>query len=465
MAQSKSKDKFEARLSAIESELKILKNSRTKESIPPNRPDIEQQHFVLKAHFGRVALERMPFVVTLGGVVRTLSTIRAAILLVLLMDLLERSIGGGEVQDSLTRVKLALSKISPENEKGSSEDAIRAALYRASQFVNEEFSLSVDGDVSFLVKNGELIILQNDVEVDPVNIDVEITTSDHVVSSFLDQTLVTSPLARLRKAKALYVSGGDDGQDRLLMELLDHQHPVKQTTLFYRPTIQSFPQALLHKMNISGRRLKRQEVAARGLRKGQLQYLEIIPRKCLWDLARLVREKDSSTYLNELSVSDKVQLINQLQFLVRSEPTFELVLTDAFLPFYLTTVEIDRSDESERFVLFFQHNEQNNMREVSMFALKDNSVYFNSHDRIIKWVLGHPTSIRSRENVLKELEAIKEAILENSENPSISLTKRSNRPLEPSLSDVIEKSIVQKEVVASPKKKGHEKDGSRANRP
>ena len=232
-----------------------------------------------------------------------------------------------------------------------------------------------------------------------------------MVSAFLDRSLATSPLLRLRKSKAQYVPSGNDGQDRLLLELLDHEFPVKQTCLFYRPTIQSLPHSLGVKLGLNQNRQKRQSLALQGYQSGRLQYTEILQRKTLWQLADLSPNGGFASYDKSINASDVIQQIDHFIFLVRTMPAYELIITDAFLPFYISTFEIIRPQQVEHFILFFQNCSEDSIREASTFGLRDDSVYFSTHEQVVRWVLSHPTTIRSRDQVITELEAIRTSIL------------------------------------------------------
>ncbi len=416
---------IEKRLAKLEAQLAQLQQDKTQSTqagdyaLSPTGDTL-----LIRAHFGRVALERKPFVVTLEGserISRTLTPVRAAIMLVLLMDLVERSETGKSSGDTATRVREALAELAPEENAEASADAVRVALYRAGQFVRDEFSQTIDSEISFAVEKGSLAILRRGIPVPAQSLQVELTTSDQTISSFLDRSLATSPLARLRKAKALYVPPGNDGQDRLLLEFFEHEHPLREVSLFYRPTIQSFPQDLLAKFVYAKNRRRRQEIAIQGYQSGRIHYIEILPRKALWEMIKRIPGKGFSAYPSGATPADVVSHLDHLQFLVRSMAGYELVLTDAFMPFYINTFEITRPEAVERFVLFFQQAEQDNVRNVSTFALKDDAVFFSTQDRIIKWVLSHATTVRNRETVLSELEAVRNALIEITENPRIEL--------------------------------------------
>ncbi len=412
---------LEKRIQLLEAQLNKLEGTS---SAAASHPLAGERHsYTIRAHFSRVALERKPFAVTLEvvditrNVTRSLTPIRTAILIVLLMDYLERGEQGETKREIAPRIKDTLQHILPGEEQVSPE-ALRVAFYRAGQFIEEEFGAESEQNARFVIEQGRLVLMVRGIPVPPQQVEVELTSSDQALSAYFDRSLATSPLGRLRKNKALYVPPGQDGQDRLVMELIDHASPIRQTTLFYRPTIVTFPPELLTKLGVSETRRRRHSVMQRAFTDGRAQYTEILQRRTIWDLIRRAPGRGFLLYPDSATAIDVVQHIDSLIFMVQTQPSFELVLTDAFFPFYINTTEISGRDGIERFVLFFQNAEENNLREVSVFALKDDSVYFSTHERIIRWVLAHPTTVRDRDSVLEELRTLKRALVSAIENPS-----------------------------------------------
>ncbi len=457
-------ESIEKRLKAVEAELFALRERTRGEADLPPAPSV-----VLRAHFGRAALERKPYLVTLGvpqQIARTLTPIRTAILLVLLMDLLERSESGRANFDNLLRVKAALAHLDPAASRATSDDAVRVALYRAGQFIQEEFSGDAKAGISFSVDKGLLTLHAKGWPLLPSQVEVEITASDPAIATFLDETLATSPLSRLRKSKSLFLPGGNEGQDRLLLELLDHDYPVRACSLHHRPSPQSTPAEILLKQKASPRARARQELMMRQLQSGTLQYTEVIPRRSLWEMI----DRSAGNVLDPFgskNMSDLLMQLDHLQFLVRSARGYELVLTDAFFPFYLTAFELTRASEIERFVLFVQAREEQQPLAASTFALKDDQMFFNVHERIIRWILAHPSTIRGKEHLLNEIAAARAALLEGTEDPVMPIVQDNlERTIdEPPLAALIERSIDRKGVGEAPKRKGKTGAGNRANRP
>lgn len=401
---------FEERLSAVELELQRIGGAAA--GAAAGEAAAERQ-FTIRAHFGRVSLERKPFVVTLDGRRRTsctLTPIRTAILLVLLMDLLERGENSETSEDNLDRVREALGRIAPEDGAKISDEAVRVALYRAGHFIQKELSDVIDENLSYNVTKGRLEVLHHGRPLTPAQIKVEITASDPIVSAILSSSLSASPFARLRRSKALFIPAGKEGQDRLQLELLDHRYPVKRTSLMYRPSIESFPPGLLHKLRLNKNRRRRQEAAARAYQAGRLSFIEVLPRSALWELIERREDGSFAHYPPGVSADDVFAHLNHFQALIRSNRDYELVLTEAFFPFYLTTFEIIRPEGAERFLLFLQQSDRDNSQQVSMFGLNDDGVFFSAHDRVIRWVFEHPSTMRGPRPVLGEIERVKAAL-------------------------------------------------------
>ena len=411
---------LELRLLTLEAEVADLRRRLSSEHASPVALDVPDSKYTLQARFENFGTERMPYSLSLGipecGVTirRSLTPVRAAILLVLLLELLERSENEQPPETRDARVRRALLSIDRHAHDGGegTPDSLRVALYRTAQFLTSEFGEHPESGVSLGIERSDLVLRVRGEVVRPECITVELTSADRVISSFLEHSLASSPLNQLRKMKALYVAPGEHGQDRLLLEILDHEFPVRQTTLFYRPTIQGFPPALLAKLNLSPNRRRRQAVALQAYQSGRLQYTEILQRQVLWDLVRRVpgTQLSRSGYPPDFSTADIIEHLEHLISLLRTMSGYELILTDAFFPFYINALEIARPGGVERLVLFFQQAEHDNIREVSVFGVRDDAVFFSSHERVIQWVLSHPTTKRKRHQVIEELEGIRDTL-------------------------------------------------------
>ncbi len=367
----------------------------------------------IHAHFARSSLDRMPFKVTFScptPVARHLTPIRTAILISLLLDLMERSEGNEKAHNYIDLVREVLGAISSIEEAKTNDEAIRMALYRANQFIEDEVSDSLEESISLRIEKGRIYLHCEGIPVPVRLIEIQMSSSDPAISAFLDRSLATSPLSRIRKSRGAFVPGGEDGQDRLLLELLDHGFPVKQTCMFFRPTVQSLPKGFSNRFKFNPSRNKRQSVALTGYQSGRLRYTEILQRQSLLAWASGSNGTCQEAFLD---IAEQIELIDHLLFLIRGVPGYELVLTDCMLPFYITTFEIVRSNEVEHIVLFFQNGNAETINEASTFGFSDESVYQNTHNHVIRSVLSHPTTARNKDAVCIELERIKSRLLKD----------------------------------------------------
>ena len=454
---------LEKRLALVESNLtKVQKQKVQKKAAVYSKEPLVS----IRIHFSRVALERKPIAVAIESsekLNRNLSSIRAAILLALLIDLLEQSESGERSGETSDRVRHAYYLFEQEDTSELSADAIRVALYRASQFFEEEISDILGSGFSLMLEKGRLTVWHMGRVLDPTEVDIEISTSDQSVSAYLDKTLATSPLMRLRRANSLYVPPGEDGQDRLVAELLDHSFPVRRVSLFYRPTIQSLPLELMYKFKFNQNRILRKKLAVSGYQSGKLHYTELIPRAALWAIGERIPGKGFMYYPTGAGLEDVIAHLDEMIFMLRSFACYELAITDAFLPFHLSTFELTKPEEIERFTLFFQKGGTEDIKQVNTFALKDDAVFFSTQDKIVNWVLSHPTTMRRKENVINEITAVRESLLSKSESPIRSFNRSSQTNSQ--LSDSIElQSSAQTEAEGSSKTPGNSADENPANR-
>ncbi len=394
---------LEQRISRLENEL-ALKSSGQHHAAGPAR--------ILKIHIARSTLARKPFAVTLElvgvsrRITRSLTAVRTAIFLVLLLDFMKEREhrGGGDTR--LSQIQQTVKAILPEEK--CSPESVRVAMYRASQFLREEFAES--DKFRILLEDNSLAIKVFGSTLKPREIEIELSSPDQALSAFFDRCLETSPLQRLRKSKALYVPGGPEGQDRLILELVDHPGTVRETTLFYRPTILTHPSELLVRLGVSAMRRKRIDVLLKGMSEGRIRHTEILQRNTLQNLAKREPDGNLSFYPQGANETDILAHVDHLIFLVQSQPNFELVITDAFFPFYINAMERMVDGNLERYVLFFLAAEPQNTHAVTVFALNDDGTFFTTQDQIIRWILNHPTSSRDRGPIVEELQALRRSL-------------------------------------------------------
>lgn len=361
----------------------------------------------LNVSFDRRQSDRLPFTVALGGtrsVQLPLSALRTAILLVCLLDLERRSSGGTGLTKPAELIEEVCRALGhADGEKGLSE-SVRVGLYRAARFFRDSTNVEGCPEIRIDPQTARCTIRHGAEPVDPRRVRVRIVTSDETISRLIDSLTTTSPLARVRHQQAMYVPAGPDGYDLLLHELFSAPGEVFECSMFYRISIQNHPVDLLERYGASPHRLERAKIVQQGYREGRVKFREILNRDSIRD--QLFPETD------DLGVSpftrtaeDRVKLAEHVIMLLKTCPTYELVLTDAFLPFYLGTLSLRDGAASEDFVLFFRRDGREANPQVGAFVLNDQNMFRTIDETITAWVLEHPTTIRDRAAVIAELEA------------------------------------------------------------
>lgn len=393
-------------LSSLRDEVRRLENK-----LPDARVvDARDRRDRVAVHFGDSPGERKPFAMTLSGLIKgsyKLSAVRAAIFLILLLDLQDRSEGGKGVIDTweaiLDAVEVLDESLSDRERLGANT---RVALYRFQEMLDGQSILQSENiTLSFDIKACRLSIdPQNDKDVTDINFDV--TSASPALAEVINKSLSTSPLTRLRKRGALYLPSSDEGHNRLLLELFDHKYPLFETALFYRPSIHSYPVELLRKVGAPQNRIKRCAVALKAYETGRLHFREILNREQLLKLIRIVPGRGYASYPSTVETSDVIGQLNYMIDLVDRFPGYELCLTDAFFPFHLTTFRIDSAQPPDFFTLFFQRFEDSFSQSLHSFAVCDPAVYQSVMQNIVDWVLQHPTTISDRGQVKQELRSL-----------------------------------------------------------
>lgn len=358
---------------------------------------------ILKIHFSRSFLDRKPFLLSISGSVKTtkkLSPVRTAIMVVLLTDYIKTSEGSFLRGDPQSEVLSVLKLIAPAEAAEVTTDAIRMALHRISGFIKEELNPHHPQSFRFDYVDFRLKISAPGSGRPPEKI--EMTSDDPAISSLLTRMLQTTPLLQLRRGHSAFIPAGEEGMDRLGLELIDHPFPVTLTTLFYRPTVYTMPPSLGEKIGFGPNRRRRQMVALQGIQSGRIAYRQIMQRRVLAEHVQSNREKKG-----RFSPYGTVEHLDYMLYMLRSYPSFQLILTDAFFPFYVSNLEVIWPEKVERLLMFFQHEKENSLYEISTFCIADDCAYFGLESQINDWVMNHPSTTARREEVISELDALR----------------------------------------------------------
>lgn len=399
------------RLARIEAELRSLNRRLETQSPETNAAPAK----TIKVQLDKSAQGRFPYTITVDGahrVQKNITAIRASITLVYFLELIEIAAGKPTPTPTPERVRQVYAILrQPQDDEQLSTDSIRVGMNRAQQAFIDDFSEVLTAPLEWSFHSYTLSVVNSQKQNIEAPVDIILESSDEKLSAYLDQTLVTSPLSRLNRSKSLFVPTGENGQDRLLLELLDHDRPVRQYSVFYRPTIQSIPQDLAEKLGLNANRRKRIDVALTGYQSGRLHYTEIISRTHFKNFFTEPLKATTSNVEAEAKRTNCQRHLDHIITLLQTTPRYELILTDAFMPFYITTFESPLPSRSDRTVLFFQKNEEDNLAQVSTFALKDDSTFQNCHEKIVKWILAHPTTTSGRQEVIAEVSELQRMVM------------------------------------------------------
>ena len=167
------------------------------------------------------ASPRKPYLIRLEGEISAnlrLSPIRAAIFLVLLLDLKDRGENGRGVLDRNDAVQKAFALLDNHDESDESyQDAIRVAIYRFEFFLEEEKRFFSEGhQFTFDSKTLRMHLQERFTGEQTEDLAIDISTNDSAVAAVLKKILITSPLAKARKTGSAFVPAGPDGADRFL---------------------------------------------------------------------------------------------------------------------------------------------------------------------------------------------------------------------------------------------------------
>lgn len=351
-----------------------------------------------------------PFIVQCQGVLTStfkLSTIRAVIFIVLIVDLEDRLEGGRGVDDPLSAIVNIVRLLEPDNAEADSPDRIRVAVYRFWEFCQSTDHLKgSELELVFDDKRIKLDARKPDSSSPIDSLKIEVTSNDHSISSILAETLTRSPIEQVRKRKALFVPAGPEGADRLLLEMYDHPHPLTVTSLYLRPPLPSYPDALLEKMAVSPRVRRRKALAFEGYQTGRVQFFEVLHEGTIWDLIRRSENDGFKLYPRNITEQDIASHIANLIDILNHYEQYHLYITKMIIPFVVVTYDIRSHVPSEAFTVFFQSSGSASQRDLGCFALYDHAVYQSISKHIVQWLVSHPSTLRDRGDVVGLLQRV-----------------------------------------------------------
>jgi hypothetical protein len=235
----------------------------------------------------------------------------------------------------------------------------------------------------------------------PLRIDIKCTDSN--LESCLSNELAISQLEKVRQRHIAHVEGGPKGFDQLFLEFFDHSHPVHETSMFFKPSIISYPDSLLEVLRASEQDRRRKEIMCRDLKSGRCSFLEILNRSTLTNMIRAGEHGGFRMYGAEveqhLVLAHFDNLINQIQRM----KGFKLALTDVPLPFLLSTFQITMPTHQDSFTVFFRQHVREHDPDIDCFAIYDEGITRSILDNVVGRVLNDPSTTTDRRVVADTL--------------------------------------------------------------
>jgi hypothetical protein len=396
----------------LRAEISQLRGELQANSSPSQLPQVSTPHVCnIRVFFTRRESPRKPIQIEWSGdfvASLSISAVRAALLISLLLDLEDRLDGGYGSPDITAEAKKFLLLLQPESESSDLDNSIRVALYRFSDFIQE--STFLKGASSRLIFDQNTLRLQiTRASGEPWSgqLDLEINTDIVSIVRALEVSFSRTPLSMVRKRRALFVPPGPLGVDSLLLEMYNHPHPLKVTSLYVRPPFQSYPVHLLELMGISDTVMARKRLAFDGYASGRFEFLEILPKVVMWNLIRVDERDKFIMYPPQITAPLVLDHLDNLIYILTSFKNYQFYVTDADIPFALVTYEIASSLIPEYFAVFFQSFATARERDLGCFVLRDPHVFQGITEHIVRWIISHGSTIRERDEVISFVSAIR----------------------------------------------------------
>ncbi|MCC6953773.1 MAG: hypothetical protein IT290_06620 [Deltaproteobacteria bacterium] len=396
-----------SRLDRLETLLEGRSTTSDRVEDAPERP--------FRIHLSSTGGERKPLTIHFvepRGVAAKLSIPRAAILLALLMELKERLEESAHQPDPRERA-LRLSELFSARQPGAKErEAIRVATYRLREFLETELFRDVPK------KSHPFLWMEDRLEVNPAFwgrhgfTRIEISSDDQRVTDWLSESLHLSPLDRLRETNVMFIPSGDSSLDTFDADVLQQASHVRELSLHFRPALYSYPVHLLEKSAVPAARIRLHGLVGQALREGRCSYTDVLSRRTLLEMVEHRPGSGGTLYPSVVTGADIIQHFDYLTDLLDHVHGYELVITDASFPFYLSTIEARSSSRTERYVVFFQHESVESFQGARSFVIRDSRMFHSVEQSIVRWVLDHPTTERRRDLTRQELERYKLAAIQ-----------------------------------------------------
>ena len=394
----------------------LLDNTRHPvDQIPPGR-SLDEDSGRLAVHM-KVSIElthseRKPYSVRIEGPFVTnerLSPIRAAILLVLLLDLQDRVDGGPGCPEPLAAMVSAYRQLDPtvDSLSGDAPALVRTALHRFARFLEDSKSFESRW-FSLRMNRDELRLELHDREANLTlsNLSVAIESSSSSVRQIVERSFACSPMLKVKKMGTAYLAGGEGEHDRFFRELFDHKHPVESWGTFERLSVQSLPSDLLRKAQVSESRREQARLMHEGFAEGRCRFTEIHNSSTLWDCIRCSEEDGFKLYPSNFSSNDVRSHLEHVIHLLKSFSSYSLHLTEVPIPFHVVTTRVFANAVPDCFTVFIPRFNKEAIYRVSSFVVYDMNLSSNVIQNMIGGLHTFPNTVSDRAAVIKRIESV-----------------------------------------------------------
>ena len=220
-----------------------------------------------------------------------------------------------------------------------------------------------------------------------------------------------SPLQTLRERNVVFIPPGAEGFNRLLLEILDCEQPLRAVSVFFKPAECFYPAELLEKIGAHELLKKRAKIARDGLNSGNFTTVEVLNEESVWDLIRTNSQGKFILYPAGVTAEDVETHINHLIGWLERYSGYELILTRAWFPFHLATYDLQSGDSLECFTVFFERLGQAMDSPTTCFAVSDPVVSMRISSKMVERILSDSTTIRDRNCVIAYLNRVREQLV------------------------------------------------------
>ena len=218
-------------------------------------------------------------------------------------------------------------------------------------------------------------------------------------------------LDEVRKRKAIYIPPGPEGFNRLLLEFYDQDSPLSVVSVYFKPADLCYPPALLEKIDAHDLTVRRNQLALEAFKQQRLTFTEVLHEEAIWDLIRTDKDGNFLMYPTGVEIQDIAEHLSHLVYRLKTFSGYELILTKAWLPFYVVTYDIKSDSNPECFTTFYQRFNHLIAGQSSCLAVSDPLINSSISSNIIEWILTHPSTIREKGKVVSVLEQVRSFLL------------------------------------------------------